>query len=58
MIEFLVGWTITAIAFTYVVQVSLKQRRIACDKFHVMSILLGSLLATGIAQYIFWTMGW
>jgi len=58
VIEFLAAWSLTAIAFTIVVPVALKQRHEAFDGGHVMSILLGSLLVTGIAQYILWMMGW
>lgn len=57
MITFLVGWLLIALAFTYIVHVA-EARTEPFNKYHVASILSGSLAVTSVAQFLLWLLGW
>jgi len=58
IIEFLVGWILIALLFTHIVKVALEYRHETFNKYNTISILIGSVITTGVAQWLLWLLGW
>jgi len=58
IIEFLAAWIVTALIFNGVVEISLKERNVIFNQYHVIIIIVGSLITTSMAQLTLWMLNW
>ncbi len=58
IIEFLIGWVVTALVFNVITSISLKERNEVFNHCHVGIIVIGSLITTGMAQWVLWMLNW